>query len=205
MQFYSTSVQEAFATLGLGSEASFEEVKKRYRSLLKKYHPDKFALDEKKRKAAEDKTIALNNAMDDLENYFKDSKAQQSSRSYAGSTSSTTSYSGNRGRQRTQNEYSDEGETRRGSYENYSYNIFEDGGSASGRRYYGRAKNPETAYEEFEEIRNRERQWWGRRGCLHALLFAEYGCNWFSNLVIRIIYIIITFIILYIRYQIDEW
>ena len=51
--------------------ASFDEIKKSYRKLLKKYHPDKFHNDEKKYKIAQDLVDKLNMAYNYFEEKYK--------------------------------------------------------------------------------------------------------------------------------------
>ena len=63
--------KEYYGNLELPVGASFEEIKKQYRSLLKKYHPDKFNNDEKKRKIAEQVVSKLNTAYNYFENKYK--------------------------------------------------------------------------------------------------------------------------------------
>jgi len=59
--------QESFDTLGLKKDASDEEIKKKFRKLAKKYHPD---LNKNKVKANRD-FIKLKDAYDDLLNHDK--------------------------------------------------------------------------------------------------------------------------------------
>ena len=63
--------QEYYGNLELPKGASFEEIKKQYRFLLKKYHPDKFNNDEKKRQLAEQVVAKLNTAYSYFENKYK--------------------------------------------------------------------------------------------------------------------------------------
>ena len=60
-----------YANLELPYGASFDEIKKSYRKLLKKYHPDKFHNDEKKYKIAQDLVVKLNMAYNYFEEKYK--------------------------------------------------------------------------------------------------------------------------------------
>jgi DnaJ-domain-containing protein 1 len=64
---------EYFANLELSPEASFEEIKKSYKNLLKKYHPDKYHNDERS-EYAEKITKKLNEAYSYFENKYKEKK-----------------------------------------------------------------------------------------------------------------------------------
>ena len=59
---------EYYANLELSCGASFEEIKKQYRKLLKKYHPDKFHNDPQKYEIAQKIVKKLNKAY----NYFEE-------------------------------------------------------------------------------------------------------------------------------------
>lgn len=63
--------KEYYGNLELTVGASFDEIKKQYRVLLKKYHPDKFNNDEKKRRIAEQVVSKLNTAYNYFENKYK--------------------------------------------------------------------------------------------------------------------------------------
>ncbi len=63
-------LEESYRILNLSPKATFEEVKKAYKSLIKKYHPDKYPNDEYRRKNAEEFTRLLNKAYEELESYF---------------------------------------------------------------------------------------------------------------------------------------
>ena len=63
--------KEYYGNLELPVGTSFDEIKKQYRALLKKYHPDKFNNDEKKRKIAEQVVSKLNTAYNYFENKYK--------------------------------------------------------------------------------------------------------------------------------------
>lgn len=71
------SIEEALKILGLKSNYTEEELKKSYRRLIVKYHPDKFEKTNQKEKTyAETKTKQINEARDVLE---KNSKPQNTS------------------------------------------------------------------------------------------------------------------------------
>lgn len=57
-----TLAAKYYGNLELPYGASKDEVKKKYRLLLRKYHPDLHSQDEKKRKIAEEITVQLNEA-----------------------------------------------------------------------------------------------------------------------------------------------
>ncbi|MBN2014965.1 MAG: DnaJ domain-containing protein [Candidatus Altiarchaeota archaeon] len=50
-------INEARKTLGLGESATLEEIKKSYRELVKKYHPDKYSKVKKKRSEKQMKEV----------------------------------------------------------------------------------------------------------------------------------------------------
>lgn len=59
--------REYYANLELPYGADFNEIKKAYRKLLKKYHPDKFHNDERKLKIAQEVVKKLNTAYEYFE------------------------------------------------------------------------------------------------------------------------------------------
>ncbi len=61
--------KKAFKDLELTPTSDFKVIKKQYRKLMKKYHPDR-QQDDKKRKAAEKVTAKLNQAYDYLEKVY---------------------------------------------------------------------------------------------------------------------------------------
>ncbi len=66
--------KDYYGLLGVGKNASDEELKKAYRDLAKKYHPDRFSTaPEAERKAAEEKFKEINHAYDVLSD--KDKRA----------------------------------------------------------------------------------------------------------------------------------
>ena len=63
--------QEYYANLELPYGAGFDEIKKSYKKLLKKYHPDKFYGDEKKLALAQDVVKKLNLAYSYFEEKYR--------------------------------------------------------------------------------------------------------------------------------------
>ena len=71
---------ESMGKLGLQPDFTLEELKKKWRELSKKYHPDKYAtLDVDLQKLAEDKLKEINEAYDYLEKNFKNNNEQNTS------------------------------------------------------------------------------------------------------------------------------
>ncbi len=60
-----------YKTLELQPGATYEEVRKAYRKLLRKYHPDKFAQHPEKYKAATEVTRNVTEAYEGLSNYLR--------------------------------------------------------------------------------------------------------------------------------------
>ena len=65
---------EDFKTLGFASPADFSSCKKRYKNLLQKYHPDKYALSAEEQKKAADITIKIHGAFKNIEQWFKENR-----------------------------------------------------------------------------------------------------------------------------------
>ncbi len=65
--------REYYANLELSDGATFDDIKKSYRRLLKKYHPDHFN-GSKKEKIAEEITTKINQAYEYFENKYKGDK-----------------------------------------------------------------------------------------------------------------------------------
>ncbi|HLR87589.1 MAG TPA: co-chaperone DjlA [Wenzhouxiangella sp.] len=64
-----SSLDDAYATLGVEPSASDAEVKKSYRRMMSRYHPDKMAargLPESMREVARERTLAIRKAYDDI-------------------------------------------------------------------------------------------------------------------------------------------
>jgi DnaJ-domain-containing protein 1 len=66
---YPPNVLSAYQRLGLGPDAGLEEVGRRRRGLVKRYHPDRFA-DPEQRERAERLTAEINAAHDVVERYL---------------------------------------------------------------------------------------------------------------------------------------
>ena len=62
---------KALEILGLSTNASEDEVKKTYRNLAKKYHPDNFIVGSLEYKFSEEKMKKINEAKNTLDNFFK--------------------------------------------------------------------------------------------------------------------------------------
>ena len=65
---------EALSKLGLNINATEEDIKKAYRSLVKKYHPDQFPEGSLEQKQAEEKMKEINAAKDALDKMEKNGK-----------------------------------------------------------------------------------------------------------------------------------
>ncbi len=84
-------MRDPYSILGVGRDATDEEVKNAYRNMARKYHPDNYADDNPLKELAEEKMQEINAAYDEI----------QKMRMSAGSTESSYSYSNN-----TYNSYS---------------------------------------------------------------------------------------------------
>lgn len=76
---------EALSKFGLSVNATEEEIKKAYRSLVKKYHPDQFIEGSLEQKQAEEKMKEINEAKETLDKIFKNGEKipyRQNSNSY---------------------------------------------------------------------------------------------------------------------------
>src|SRR5579864_2322662 len=62
------SQPECFRALGVGPDASWEEVRQAYKDLVRVWHPDRFQSDPKLRKRAEQKLQKINEAYNTLKN-----------------------------------------------------------------------------------------------------------------------------------------
>jgi hypothetical protein len=58
--------EELLATLGLGANASWDEVTQAYKDMMRVWHPDRFPGDERLRKKAEEQAQRINHAMGEL-------------------------------------------------------------------------------------------------------------------------------------------
>lgn len=64
-------MNDPYKVLGVGRDATDEEIKNAYRALARKYHPDNFANDETARSMAEEKMKEINEAYDAIQNNRK--------------------------------------------------------------------------------------------------------------------------------------
>ena len=62
-------IEQAFATLGVPTTASKEEIVKAYKTLLLKHHPDRFATDPEKLSGATEKAKRINEAFQRIKAY----------------------------------------------------------------------------------------------------------------------------------------
>lgn len=65
------SFAHSYSTLGLKPGSSWNEIRSRYRSLIKKWHPDRFQQDGKKHRLAEEKTREITRAYKTLADYYR--------------------------------------------------------------------------------------------------------------------------------------
>ena len=77
------NLDKALQTLGLKRNFTEQELKKAYRQLITKYHPDKFeSKSEREKKAAEESSKEINVAKEYLENYLKEKTSNERTNSY---------------------------------------------------------------------------------------------------------------------------
>lgn len=67
-------IAEYYRTLNLTPGAEFAEVKKAYRALMRKYHPDLHTANPKKHKAATELSMRVTQAYNELEKHLNDNK-----------------------------------------------------------------------------------------------------------------------------------
>lgn len=72
-------MSDPYKILGVGRDATEEEIKNAYRTLARKYHPDNFANDETARSMAEEKMKEINEAYDAIQNAKKSGNSGYSS------------------------------------------------------------------------------------------------------------------------------
>ena len=89
-------MKDPYSVLGVPSNASDEEVKKAYRNLARKYHPDAYA-DNPLSDLAEEKMQEINEAYDKIMDSRKSSSSGSYGGSYGGNSYGGGSYSGNSG------------------------------------------------------------------------------------------------------------
>jgi hypothetical protein len=77
-------IKQCFQILEVAPNASVEEVSRAYRDLVKVWHPDRFAHDDRLRQKAEEKLKDLNRAYETLSRYLSDVAEQTPN--YAGSS-----------------------------------------------------------------------------------------------------------------------
>ena len=65
------NIAKHYKTLDLPNGAPFDEVKKSYRKLMRKYHPDRHMGNPKKQKAATELTMRVTQAYKELEEHLK--------------------------------------------------------------------------------------------------------------------------------------
>ena len=77
----------ALFVLGLNEGASFQQAQSAYKSLLKKWHPDRYVNDEKERQVAEQKSKEVTEAFEQLKKHkFSNSKQIQYDNPYKDET-----------------------------------------------------------------------------------------------------------------------
>ncbi len=85
-------MKNPYTVLGVSENATEEEVKKAYRNLAKKYHPDNFDDSNPLKDLAAEKMREINAAYDSIRNKRSDSGSSGSGSSYGGSYSGSSEY-----------------------------------------------------------------------------------------------------------------
>jgi len=80
-------ISRSYQVFGLQPGASLDAVKQSYRDLVRVWHPDRFAHDERLRQIAQDKLKEINGAYKVLETHFFEAAAQREAESAPGATS----------------------------------------------------------------------------------------------------------------------
>ena len=83
-------IAEALGVLGLGTNATREDIAEAYRKLVKKYHPDRFMHDDRLRKASEQRLKSVNKAYEFLQRHNPTSTADTTYENRAEPTKSTS-------------------------------------------------------------------------------------------------------------------
>lgn len=69
------SYKDCYQILGLNPEASWSDLRKSYKKLIQKWHPDRFDDDSNEKLVAEHKIKAINIAYNQIQKYYKSNKA----------------------------------------------------------------------------------------------------------------------------------
>src|SRR5262245_26883982 len=75
------SIELCFEILGCDQGATFEQVKRAYKDLVRVWHPDRFAHDPRLQQKAEEKLKEIDEAYEQLHSFFSDLHNSRSSKS----------------------------------------------------------------------------------------------------------------------------